>query len=205
MDLSHASTATLEQVLITGQLPARPSHSVSDATLNEALQSLNKLMAELPGEVLDHLAEAALTLCNAHTVGISILENENGKDVFRWRAMAGQLSSALGGSMARNDSPCGMVLDQRDSLLFTYPERHFPFPGPVNPPIVDVLLTPFFDHGEPVGTIWVVAHDDRRKFDVEDLRVIKLLARFASSAYTVLTTLGYVQGRSRSMLELSGD
>lgn len=34
-----------------------------------------------------------------------------------------------------------------------------------------------------VGTIWVVAHDERRKFDAEDERIVTTLARFASAAW----------------------
>jgi GAF domain-containing protein len=193
MPLTSATIA--EQGLITDQLRARTPHAVSDEALNAAILRLTHLMSVAPGEVLQHLAEVALRLCEAHTVGISVLESEDGQDIFRWRAMAGRLAAALGGAMKRNDSPCGIVLDRKDSLLFAYPEFHFPFPGPVDPPIVEVLLTPFFDHGEPVGTIWIVAHDNERKFDTEDLRIIKELGRFASSAYAQLTALGYVQKR----------
>jgi PAS domain-containing protein len=34
-----------------------------------------------------------------------------------------------------------------------------------------------------VGTIWAVTHDDRRKFDKEDLRQLLTLGSFASAAY----------------------
>ena len=86
-----------------------------------------------------------------------------------------------------------MVLDRQDSMLFTYPEKHFRFPAPVDPSIVEVLLLPFFDQGEPVGTIWVVAHDDERKFDTEDARIVQELCRFTTSAYFKLRDLGYVK------------
>jgi hypothetical protein len=193
MDLSAATSATLDQVLVTERLKLRTPRQVSQAQLDQAILRLSNLMAEAPEAVLNHLAETALNLCDAHTVGISILEHENGKDVFRWRAMAGQLAGALGLPMERNDSPCGMVLDCRDTMLFTYPEKHFPFPAPVDPSIVEVLLEPFFDEGEPVGTIWVVAHDNERKFDTEDCRIVRELCRFTTSVYSTLRQIGYVK------------
>lgn len=193
MNLANATSATLDEVQITAQLQARLSGEASDTRLNESIMKLTRLLSISPGDVLQHLAETALMLCNAGTVGISLLEHEDGKDLFRWRAMAGKLAGAMGLSMPRNDSPCGMVLDRRQNMLFTYPEKHFPFPAPVDPSIVEVLLVPFYDQGEPVGTIWVVAHDDARKFDSEDLRIVQGLCSFTTSAYSQLCELGYVK------------
>ena len=56
--------------------------------------------------------------------------------------------------------------------LMYLPERVFPALKLV-PPMVEVLLVPFrFDH-KAVGILWVVAHDEQRKFDREDERLIK--------------------------------
>jgi signal transduction histidine kinase/CheY-like chemotaxis protein len=51
------------------------------------------------------------------------------------------------------------------------------------PPIVEALLIPFHVGHEPIGTVWIVAHDEARKFDQEDERIIKTLAHFASAAW----------------------
>ncbi len=192
--LAYALTsATLEQVHITALLAARPFLKGDDQDLNNALLDLNQRFAKAPKEIFNHLVETARRLCSAGTAGISLLEIEDGQEVFRWRALTGELAAAIGMKMARNDSPCGMVLDGRQTLLFSYPEKHFPFPAPVDPAIVEAILVPFFDHGQPVGTIWVVAHDDSRKFDLEDERVLNELSRFTSSAYGQLRLLGYVK------------
>ncbi len=61
-------------------------------------------------------------------------------------------------------------------------ERVFPALK-AEPPVVEALLIPFHVEDKPVGTVWVVAHDQRRKFDREDERIIKTLAQFASSAW----------------------
>ena len=41
----------------------------------------------------------------------------------------------------------------------------------------------------PVGTIWAIAHDERRRFDAEDLRQLESLGRFASAAYQAVESL----------------
>jgi len=52
----------------------------------------------------------------------------------------------------------------------------------VLPPAEECLLVPFYLKGQAVGTIWVITHDDRRKFDSEDLRMLVSLGTFASAA-----------------------
>ena len=39
---------------------------------------------------------------------------------------------------------------------------------------------------EALGTIWVVSHDETKRFDAEDLRVMTSLSKFASAAYQTL-------------------
>jgi len=67
--------------------------------------------------------------------------------------------------------------------LTSHPERDFPYFGEVTPLLEEGLLIPFYVDGEAVGTIWVVAHDESRRFDAEDLRVMTNLGTFAASAY----------------------
>jgi PAS domain S-box-containing protein len=52
------------------------------------------------------------------------------------------------------------------------------------------LLVPFYVDGKAVGTIWGIMHDDRRKFDAEDDRILASLGKFASSAYQALKRIG---------------
>ena len=60
--------------------------------------------------------------------------------------------------------------------------RRYTYLEPVKPLVEEALLVPFYVQGKAVGTIWAVAHNDR-KFDAEDERVMKSLGKFASSAY----------------------
>lgn len=50
------------------------------------------------------------------------------------------------------------------------------------------MLLPWAVSGGPVGTLWVVAHSDRRKFDREDVRLMNCLAGFASGAMLLKQT-----------------
>ena len=99
----------------------------------------------------------------------------------------------MGVSLGRWDParirPCGTVLDRNVPLLFSHPERDFPYFGKVAPLIEEALLIPFYLEGEAVGTIWVVLHDDSRRFDAEDLRVLSNLGTFAEAAYQAVLTL----------------
>src|SRR5262249_10528065 len=60
---------------------------------------------------------------------------------------------------------------------------------PATPLAEEGLLVPFYVNGKAVGTIWVIAHNDRRKFDAEDLRLLESLGRFASAAYQALASI----------------
>ena len=62
------------------------------------------------------------------------------------------------------------------------PERVFPAIK-MEPPVIEALLVPFHVDHNPVGTIWVVAHDEDRKFDREDERIVRILGQFASAAW----------------------
>jgi hypothetical protein len=180
----------IEAVLTTAELERRPSRPPDHEAENRALAALMTEMAASPRRVLEKLVEAVLILCRAHSAGVSLLEEQEGRKIFRWHAVAGQWSRFLGGTMWREDSPCGTVLDQNASLLFSHPELHFPFPLSVTPDAVEALLVPFhLGDNEPIGTIWVVAHDQSRRFDAEDRRVMKRLGTIASTTYQMVSSL----------------
>ncbi|MEO8052058.1 MAG: sigma 54-interacting transcriptional regulator [Acidobacteriota bacterium] len=145
-------------------------------------------MAKSPVHILQQLAETALQLCHAESSGISLLEEEeNGRKIFRWHAVAGQYASHLWGTTPREFSPCGTVLDTDKVQLMSHLDRHFTYLAEVEPRIAEALLVPFHVGGEAVGTIWVISHDQTRLFDAEDARVITVLGEFAATAYQALS------------------
>lgn len=183
----------LESVIATDELRRRPARPPNYETDSRAIAGLMDIMANASGQagadaVLQRMVETAVELCQAHSAGVSLLEKENGVDIVRWRAAAGAWGAYVGGYMARDGSPCGTVIDRNAAMLMSRPQRHYAITG--LPAIVEVLLVPIHSEGRPVGTVWIIAHDETRKFDAEDHRVMTNLSRFAATAYHLLVEHG---------------
>jgi GAF domain-containing protein len=177
-----------ESVTSTRELSRRPTRAPDHASENRALVGLIEAMsAASPDHLLQVLVDTALDLCRAHSAGLSLLDRE--KKRFGWQAIAGQWASHMGGGTPRDFGPCGTVLDRGAAQLLSHPERDFPYFASVTPPIEDGLLIPFELNGKAVGTIWIIAHDQSRRFDAEDLRVLTNLAQFAAVAYHALVSI----------------
>ncbi len=179
----HAAlTPSLDDIVATSELLSRTARSPDYKAENHALTALIEVMSSSPDTVLQTLADTALQLCRAGSAGISIDESETGEQVFRWRATAGRYSEYLGGTMPREFSPCGEVLRRNAPILMINMVAYYSYVSQLNAPPQEVLLVPFHNKGKPIGTVWVVAHDTTRKFDGEDLRILKSLTNFASVA-----------------------
>ena len=175
---SDRATATLSEVDIRSKLWSRPQRPPNYGAEHAALAVLAKEMADNPRNMLQKLVELALELCNADTAGISLLEGE----LFRWEAVAGVFASSRNGTMPRDASPCGVCIERNTTQLMYLADRCFPALR-AEPRFVEALLIPFHDHGDPVGTVWIVTHNFERKFDREDERVVHTLAQFASAGW----------------------
>jgi PAS domain S-box-containing protein len=183
--------APLEAILCTDELHRRPSRPADYEKENQALVKLVSALADSPGTILQTLAETILDITQCDSAGLSLL-TADGKtpDIcgqrFYWPAIAGMWNPHVGGGTPRNFGPCGDVLDQNRTLLFSHFERRYPYLMPVIPAAEECLLVPFYVAGKAVGTIWAIMHSDRRRFDAEDDRVMAALGKFASSAYQAL-------------------
>jgi signal transduction histidine kinase/ActR/RegA family two-component response regulator len=174
----------LDDVVINSELLNRRTRAPDFEAENQALMALAQTLADAPDKILQKLAETALQLCRADTAGISLLEQQDGAEVFRWEALAGVFSDRLNATMPRNAIPSGMTIDRNATQLIYRPERVFPLLKS-EPPIIEALLIPFYIGQKPIGTVWVVAHDEGRKFDREDERIVKTLAQFAAASWQV--------------------
>jgi len=178
----------LESVIATDELTTRPSRRPDHEAVTAALITLAQTMANAPERILQKLVDTALNLCRAHSAGLSLLEEENGKKIFRWHGVAGKYESFLWGTTPREFSPCGTVLDTDKVQLMSRLDRHFEYFAQVEPLIAEALLVPFHVDGKAVGTIWAISHDDQvLKFDAEDARVLNTLGEFAAAAYKALS------------------
>jgi len=203
-DAAPARAHQLRSMLSMAELDNRPPRPPDYEAESRALVALSRDLAMSPGNILQKLAETALTLCHAHSAGLSLLEDDDGRTRFHWRAIAGQWSPHMDGGTPRDFGPCGAVLDRNVAMICSHPEVDFPYWAPIKPVLEEGLLIPFYIKGEAVGTIWVVAHDMSRRFDAEDLRVMTNLGAFAAAAYQMWLSLNATQ-QMASIVESSDD
>jgi PAS domain S-box-containing protein len=193
---------SLRSVLSTAELSKRPSRAPDYAAECRALIALGEVLSASPDGILQKLTDTALTLCRAHSAGVSLLEPDGKR--FYWPAISGQWAGHIGGGTPRDYGPCGTVLDCDAALLFSHPELDFDYFAPVTPLVEEALLMPFYVKGKAVGTVWVVIHDLGGRFDREDLRLMTDLGAFAASAYQALGSLNKVHAAA-SVIESSHD
>jgi GAF domain-containing protein len=163
-------------------------------TVEQARDRAPRLAARL---LHRYLADSRLEIVS----GLSLLTRDGKRPDAYGKGSIGQLSPACGVRTSeveprRNFGPCGGVLDQNRTLLFRHFERHYLYLRPATPLAEEGLLVPFYVNGKAVGTLWAIAHNDSRKFDAEDLRLLQSLGRFASAGIDVTTI------RQRGQFEL---
>ncbi len=174
---------TLDDILITAELSSRPPRPPDFQAENRALHAIGLHLADESQAILRELVAVALDLCRAGTAGLSLLEaTPAGEAVFRWVALSGAYAPYEGGTTPAAFSPCGTCLERQAPQLYARPARHFTYFDGIEPPIVEALVIPLPGDGRPQGTIWIVAHDESRKFDAEDVRVMTGLAAFTAAA-----------------------
>lgn len=195
--------ASLESILCTEELQRRRSRPPDYEKENRALVKLVSALADSPSTILQTLAETILEITQCDSAGLSLLTRD-GKtpdfcgESFYWPAIAGMWNPHVGGGTPRNFGPCGDVLDHNCTLLFRHFERRYPYLLPVIPAAEECLLVPFYVDGKAVGTIWAIMHDDRRRLDAEDERIMNALGTFASSAYQ---TLAFIEDLKHQVAE----
>jgi len=162
-------TTSLDDIIITNTLFQRTTKKKNFARENKFFISFANKLAGKPGEILQDLVEAAVDLCRAGSAGISLLEpGDDGKQSFRWVALAGQYANYIGGTTPRDFSPCGICLDRNAPQLYLWPARYFTYFMPITPPIVEGLVIPFYVDDRAIGTIWILSHQEQHHFDRED-------------------------------------
>ena len=171
----------LKSILCTEELQRRPSRPPDYQTENRALVKLAQGLADSPQTILQTLADTVFEVFQAGSAGLSLLDKEGKK--FYWPAIAGGWKPHIGGGTPREFGPCGDVLEHNAPLLFKRWEKRYSYLETATPLAEEGLLVPFYVHGKAVGTLWAISHDDRRRFDAEDLRQLESLGRFASAAY----------------------
>ncbi|MBD2534066.1 PAS domain S-box protein [Nostoc flagelliforme FACHB-838] len=183
--LSQNSSGALTEahVLMPGALMERPTRQADLEAENQALRTLSQQLMDKPQSLLRTLVQIAKDLCQADTVGVSLLETlPNGNSVFRWVAISGALESLEQTTTPANFSPCGTTLRCGCPQLYARPERYFTYLHHPQFPIVEGLLFPLCVNSQPLGSIWILSHHEQRQFDREDQRLMTSLAAFTAAA-----------------------
>ena len=158
----------------------------------QLLQSMGDSVDESDTEdVLRELVEGARQICGTQSAGLSLVEHGEER-VFRWRAAAGPWTPAVGGVMSCDQELLASALERGEPAVVSASqlgEDHLPA-------VESALVVPFYRRSEPIGTLWAIAHDRRKRFDDADGLALQALARFAAAACQLLDaqTRGAEQG-----------
>jgi signal transduction histidine kinase len=196
------AVASVDDVIVTHELFAHPVPPPDHAAETAALLALSRTLSKNPDAVAQDLVEAAVRLTRAHSAGLSLAETFGGERIFRWVATTGEYARYLHGTMPRDFSPCGTVLERRQPLLMKEPVRFYSYVSQLHAPPHRVLLVPFGLEDDLIGTVWVVAHDDSKLFTAEDLRIVQSLAAFASAVSATVGLLGNLRAREQVNAQL---
>jgi PAS domain S-box-containing protein len=188
---------SLESILCTDELDRRPPRAPDFEAENRALVALAQALADSPRSIFQTLADTILDVLRSDSAGISLLTEDEKR--FYWPAIAGVWKPHIGGGTPRDFGPCGDVLDRNMPLMFRHVERRYEYFLPVTPPVEECLLVPFYVQAKAVGTIWAIAHSERRKFDAEDMRQLVSLGRFTASAYQVIGSLDLMEKHAAAL------
>lgn len=192
LDLETIPGAPLEDVLYRGELDRRPSRGPDDLRMGKAVSELLHGFSDKPGSVLQSLTDTIQHVLQCDSAGVSLINAERTR--FYWPAITGVLAPHAGEGTPLNFGPCGDVIAFNCSLHMHHMHKRYRYLAAV-PPISEALLSPFYFHGEVVGTVWAVMHEppndvhssarEPQPYDREDLRVLEILARLATAAYEI--------------------
>lgn len=172
---------SVDDVLINEQLDVRPIHPRCAETEIQALRKLaQELSTDSPG-LMNATVETVCELCGADSSGITVSDTlSDGSEGLRWIATAGRIQELGLKALPRKHSPCGTVLDRHAPQLFSLPGRYFTYIEN-SWDVVELLLVPWEVGVTTRGTLWAVMQNTSKKFDREDLRMLRTLVVFAGA------------------------
>ncbi len=158
----------------------------------EGMQRLGAAFVDRPGAILQELVQAAIDLCGADSAGISVQRDDpTDEQFYHWVATAGEYRSFSNALLPRVPSACGTCLERGRPQLFRVSKRFFDLMGIEAPPVADGILLPW-QVEQTRGTIWIMSHERSEAFDLEDCRMMQVLANFAA--------MGIRQQRQQTLL-----
>ncbi|NJK67089.1 MAG: PAS domain-containing protein [Microcoleus sp. CSU_2_2] len=168
---------------IAATLADRPARAPDLAAENQVLHTLARQPIDDPQSTLKTLVRIAKDLSGADSVAIGLFETlpDNTK-VFRWVAIAGELASLEQTIAPSNLSPGDTAIHCGQPQLYAHPELYFTYLHHPQFPIVEGMLFPLCANDRPLGTLWLLSHNQQRLLDREDERLMTSLVGFAATA-----------------------
>jgi hypothetical protein len=146
----------------------------------EGMQRLARAFVERPETILQELVDTAVSLCGADSAGISVERpDKTENDYYHWIATAGEYAGFLNAVLPRYPSACGICLERGRPQLFRVSPRFFEIMGVSAATVTDGILLPW-QVDDRQGAVWIMAHGREMAFDLEDLKLMKVLAEFAA-------------------------
>ena len=181
----------MDDILLTDELASRIDGTELGERESQALLGMAKEIAVEPHMAFQRLAEAALAMTDADAAGVSVVDQVDGEEVFRWRGVAGDFKDYLGHTMPRWASPCGDVLRTGSTMLMLDPGRHYASMAAFGQQLGEVLLVPFRREGTAVGTVWAICQPGGKQFRSEDARILQSLSDLAATAHELFERLSF--------------
>ncbi|MCC8405795.1 hypothetical protein LJ655_28730 [Paraburkholderia sp. MMS20-SJTN17] len=164
----------------------RPARQPDYASESAGLVRLAAAQMGPRANLLQEIADVALSVCNAGSAGISLVEGTGDSRHFRWLAVAGRCADLRGKTTAWDECPCAMTLEARTPQLFIRPQDEFPCLRFLGVDVAEGIVVPIPTTDTPLWAIWVMSDEEGRQFDLEDVRLLSNLAVFAGAALTVV-------------------
>lgn len=184
--MSYDQQPPPDTILITPHLQNRAERAPDYKIESELLGRFSQTLANSPDDILQFISDEVMKVTNAQSAGISIAEFEGTNPILRWHATSGEVKPFLHGTMPRDFSPCGVVLQINSVQLMKKPAEYYEYIQGLGLNVDELLLAPFHRNGIPYGTVWAIHHTSGKQFDAEDSRILRSIANFCSSASIIL-------------------
>jgi hypothetical protein len=115
-----------DDVYITDELQHRPAAKTDYLQEKLALQDLAQQMVDHPADVLPHLVDLAMEICDGTSAGISLFEATPAPGIFRWRDLRGVLAKFEGATTPRRFSPAACALTRTRRFYPSIPRGSTP-------------------------------------------------------------------------------
>ena len=180
----------LQNVLILDQILRRPDRPILSTFTMAVMAELDRVFNEAPALYLEEAARAAMILPGAQSGGLSVVDAAT--SVCGTRAVIGRWAKQPASCALLDAVLCPRVLERKALLAFSRPERCLPELAAAYPPMVEILMAPFFDGARPAGVVWSVFHQGELPFDRHDAFMVDELGRVLSAVYPRLMSLGLI-------------